>query len=199
MRVMGLRVDTRVFRLPATLLVAICIMWLLAGCGSAQSTGPSIEAEASPTTATEAKPAARPTAEVTSTPLPTVVGAVGECKLEPKAQCPGADLHGQDIGEVMYSYKSGIRHAAELEGANFKGANFEGTNLFGVDLTSSDLSGSNLRGANLEGAYLFQADLSGADLTNANLKYADTDETKFEGAIFCNTTMPDGAINNDNC
>ena len=87
MRVMGLRVDTRVFRLPATLLVALWSMWLLAGCGSAQSTGPSIEAEAGPTTATEAKPAAaRPTPQTTSTPLPTVVGEVGECTLEPKAQ-----------------------------------------------------------------------------------------------------------------
>lgn len=197
MRVMGLRVDIRVFQLSAIVFAALWSTWLMAGCGSAASTTPTEVGAAETPTASQA--AARPTVERTSTPLPTIVSSVGECVLEPNAQCPGLDLHGQDIGEVMYSYKTGIRHAADLEGANFKGANFEGTNLFGVDLTASNLSDANLKSANLEGAFLFQADLSGADLTNANLKYADTDETKFEGAIFCNTTMPDGGINNANC
>ena len=36
--------------------------------------------------------------------------------------------------------------------------------------------------------------LTGADLTGANLKGVNLD-----GVILCNTTMPDGAINNSSC
>ena len=74
----------------------------------------------------------------------------------------------------------------------------------GCDLSESDLAGANLfeadlewaflLGANLEGANLIGVDLSGADLTDANLKGA-----KMRGAIFCNTTMPDGTKNNSGC
>jgi uncharacterized protein YjbI with pentapeptide repeats len=49
--------------------------------------------------------------------------------------------------------------------------------------------GAMLNVANLRGADLHQADLSEADLTGAKLLYA----------VFCNTTMPDGSINNSNC
>jgi uncharacterized protein YjbI with pentapeptide repeats len=44
-------------------------------------------------------------------------------------------------------------------------------------------------GAMLNVANLHQADLNGADLMGAKLLYA----------VFCNTTMPDGSINNSNC
>ena len=37
-------------------------------------------------------------------------------------------------------------------------------------------------------------DLSGANLTGANLT-----EVRLDGVILCNTTMPDGEINNSGC
>ena len=48
----------------------------------------------------------------------------------------------------------------------------------------TDLSGANLTGANLTGA-----NLTGANLTEVNL----------DGVVLCNTTMPDGRVNNSGC
>jgi uncharacterized protein YjbI with pentapeptide repeats len=39
----------------------------------------------------------------------------------------------------------------------------------------------------------------GADLSNANLKGAHTLGTKFNGAILCNTTMPEGHVEYSGC
>ena len=39
----------------------------------------------------------------------------------------------------------------------------------------------------------------GADLSNANLKGAHILGTKFNGAILCNTTMPDGHVEYSGC
>jgi len=49
-----------------------------------------------------------------------------------------------------------------------------------------DLEEAYLRGAYLRGAYLEYVTLWKANLKGANLK----------GATFCNTTMPDGSVNN---
>ena len=57
-----------------------------------------------------------------------------------------------------------------------------------------DLWGANLEGANLKGADLRGADLSGAYLKDATLNYA-----KMNGAILCNTTMPDGSVIYSGC
>ena len=46
---------------------------------------------------------------------------------------------------------------------------------------------------------LVQADLSGANLSRANLFDANLREANVKGATFCNTTMPDGTINNSDC
>jgi uncharacterized protein YjbI with pentapeptide repeats len=40
---------------------------------------------------------------------------------------------------------------------------------------------------------------SGADLTGANLKGVNLTGVILDGVIFCNTTMPDGTINNSSC
>ena len=48
--------------------------------------------------------------------------------------------------------------------------------------------------ANLSGADLTEANLSRANLFDANLR-----EANVKGATFCNTTMPDGTINNSGC
>jgi len=65
-------------------------------------------------------------------------------------------------------------------------------------LTSSTLAGS-LINTNLKGANLANATLIDADLTDADLTGADTTDTTWINVKFCNTTMPDGTINNSGC
>lgn len=69
------------------------------------------------------------------------------------------------------------------------GANLSNANLMAADLTGADLTRANLTGADLTLANLTRANLTRANLTNANLT----------GARFCETTMPDGTVNNANC
>mgnify|MGYP000692773318 CR=1 FL=1 len=52
----------------------------------------------------------------------------------------------------------------------------------------------NLEAADLRGANLFGADLGGANLRDANLDFA-----YMNGAILCNTTMPDGSVIYSGC
>ena len=90
----------------------------------------------------------------------------------------GADLTGANLG------------GANLFDANLGDANLFYANLSGADLRRTNLSGANLSGTNLAGAYLFRANLSGATLEGAR---------NLSDAIFCNTTMPDGTINDSGC
>jgi hypothetical protein len=70
-----------------------------------------------------------------------------------------------------------------LYGVNLKYANLEGA--IGVPvMTEANLEGANLEGVNLAGANLTRAILYGDNLKGAN---------------FCDTTMPDGSKNNDDC
>mgnify|MGYP003121719385 FL=1 len=66
--------------------------------------------------------------------------------------------------------------------------------LSGADLSVAYLSRANLEGANLSGANLRGADLGGADLRSAVLASA-----YMNGAILCNTTMPDGSVIYSGC
>ena len=59
----------------------------------------------------------------------------------------------------------------------------------GVNATVGSETSANFLGADLTGA-----DLTGVNLTNVNLTGVILD-----GVIFCNTTMPDGTINNLGC
>ena len=81
-----------------------------------------------------------------------------------------------------------------LRGANLWGAYLTDAYLIGADLTGADLRGADLGGANLEGT-----DLRGADLGGANLRDAMLNFTYMNGAILCNTTMPDGSVIYSGC
>lgn len=89
-----------------------------------------------------------------------------------------------------------------------------GQNLSKCDFTNADLRGANLRGANLSGAHFGAADLCSADLRGANLHKTDFSQAvltrvdfraanlataTLEGAIFCQTRMPNGALDNRHC
>ena len=41
--------------------------------------------------------------------------------------------------------------------------------------------------------------LSGANLTDASLRDTNLETAKMKGAIFCNTTMPDGSVIYNDC
>ena len=87
-----------------------------------------------------------------------------------------------------------------------KGANVSRCDLAGyvpsstLDCTGCNLSRANLSGALLLGANFTKANLSGACLIHANFAGATfANNTNLANALFCNTTMPDGSVNNSGC
>ncbi|MEM8641088.1 MAG: pentapeptide repeat-containing protein [Cyanobacteria bacterium P01_G01_bin.54] len=116
----------------------------------------------------------------------------------------GANLSGADLRE------------AKLRNANLEGAKLSVSlsSLFSLDrgytdltradlveanLQKANLSSANLQWANLSGANLQEANLSKADLRGANLLGANLEGANLQGSIYCETTMPDGSINNQDC
>jgi hypothetical protein len=71
-----------------------------------------------------------------------------------------------------------------FQGADLRFANLAGANLSNINAMNADLRGANLRGACIVESVLFEAQLGTA---------------KLDGAIFCNTVMPDGTINTSGC
>lgn len=115
-------------------------------------------------------------------PLPDVIANNDERTEEGGFALAGAQLPGEDLRGIDFS------------GADLTNANLDGTNLFRVDMY-----GANCRGATFRDAYLQYTKLVGADLTDADLTGADMQGTRTREATFCNTTMSDGTINNDDC
>ena len=79
------------------------------------------------------------------------------------------------------------------------GCDLSQVDLSNIYLEESKLDGANFRGANLVGAWLTGASLRYADFSESNLDGAACDRVDLQGAKFCNTTMPDGSINNQDC
>ena len=104
-----------------------------------------------------------------------------------KALLLGCDLRRAYLNDADLSL-------AKLEFADLSSANLSGANLRGARLLSAVLISASLEGANLEGANLFGANLGGANLRGATLDY-----TYMNGAILCNTTMPDGSVIYSGC
>ena len=88
---------------------------------------------------------------------------------------------------------------ANLNGLTFRRTNFFAANLKGATLVNSTLTQSNLEDVNLVGADLTGANLAGSNMTDANLSKAILVDTNFEGAIFCQTIMPEGTEDNTGC
>ena len=110
----------------------------------------------------------------------------------------GVDLSRSDLSFIdapfaMNLESAKLSHAelvsADLDGADLSGANLTGARLWLVKLEKADLTGADLSDADLSNALLVDANLTDARLTGATL----TD------AIFCNTTMPDGSVNDSDC
>jgi hypothetical protein len=91
-------------------------------------------------------------------------------------------------------------------GHDFNGSIFRGIDGRGTDFTAADLHGSvfaesclqgaSFRSARLGGSTWGDACLFGSDFTGADL---GGDSATFGGALFCDTVMPNGAINNRDC
>jgi hypothetical protein len=108
---------------------------------------------------------------------------VGSCVIQAQTRCVGADL------------SEGYMARENLTGADLTRANLTRANLSGANLTLTRLNQAVLVEANLRGATL-----GGTDLRGANLRGADWDEARFTiETKFCNTTMPNGRINDSNC
>ncbi len=89
----------------------------------------------------------------------------------------------------------------DLNGSTFRGidgreADFDDTINHGSVFAGACLQGATFRGAALGGSTWGGACLLGADFTGADL---DGDATLFDGALFCNTVMPDGRVNDRDC
>lgn len=113
--------------------------------------------------------------------------AAGDCILTKGANVAGCDLSGNDYA------------GDDLTRANISGATLIGTTFSGAILTRANLSGSDATGADFSGATAPRStNMKNMDLTNANLSGLQGD-VSFAGSTFCNTTMPDGNVNNSGC
>lgn len=96
--------------------------------------------------------------------------------------------------------KNTYLNGATLRGANIKNATFSDVSLVEANLSNADLSNTSLHNSNLERANLRNANLRKVNLSGANLKNAKfLKRANLEGAIFCETTMPNGEVNNESC
>jgi len=112
-------------------------------------------------------------------------GETAKKRLLETKECVGCDLTG------AYLWK------AELQRRNLSKVNLSGAYLRNASLAGADLSNADLTGADLYGADLRMANLRRSDLTGANLSFAKG--ANLNEAQLCNTTMPDGVINNRDC
>ncbi len=119
-------------------------------------------------------------------------GKAARAKLLKKRRCEGCDLTKVYLQERLLQ-------GAWLNRANLTGANLSGTALYRADLRDTNLTGANLSGASLGDAKLDGANLSCANLSGADLWGTHLHKANYTGAKFCNTTMPDGSINNSDC
>ena len=141
---------------------------------------------------------------------PAVAAAPGDRIGTGKIACvPGP---GVDCRDVVHKWA--FTHHGDLSGAKFARAKLHGADLRGARLNKANFRGVVLRHAQLQDASLKGANFSptrprgrvmraedgcnpnrqNADLSGANLSFAD-----LTGAVFCNTTMPDGSTNNSGC
>jgi uncharacterized protein YjbI with pentapeptide repeats len=155
-------------------------------------------------------------------------GTVNGCVIQPYTRCAGFDLSHTDLRSSNLSHAD-LSYAnasyADLTNASLYYAELENADLSNATLEYVHLSHANLEFANLSHADLshgllqadfFSADLSYADLTNADLTdsnfnhadltganlrgaYDQSLNDPLNGAILCQTTMPNGSINNDDC
>ena len=111
----------------------------------------------------------------------------------------GFNLSGIDLSERPPEGISAV-NLTGCPSSLFEGYICTGGTILGpkVRMYDVNLSGIDLSGADLSGALLVGVDLSDANLTDANLEAAITLDANFEGAVWSDTTCPDGTNSDDN-
>ena len=104
---------------------------------------------------------------------------------------------------------SGVPCGMSCQGADLSGANLVAANLTGVNMMGANLTGANLTGANLADAVLTSANLTGATILSTQLSHANLSQTNFtgatglpapvSGAMWYETTCPNGTVTNTGC
>ncbi|MBM3945099.1 MAG: pentapeptide repeat-containing protein [SAR202 cluster bacterium] len=123
---------------------------------------------------------------------------IGDCKIERNTNCEGADMRNADLaGYRAQGFAPPVQ--ADLRGANLMNADLSGATLAKAKMDGANLRGAKLVGTNLTETTLYKADLRDADLTRANLTFSDMEDALLDGAIFCETIMPKGEVNNEGC
>jgi uncharacterized protein YjbI with pentapeptide repeats len=86
-----------------------------------------------------------------------------------------------------------------IETGNCAGCDFIRGNLSRANMKGADLSGASLKGANLRASDMTEVNLNDSDLSGADLTDADLTFSIMNGAILCNTTMPNGEVIYSGC
>ena len=97
------------------------------------------------------------------------------------------DLTGANMSDAVLVY------------ASLYSATLIDVNLTDASLNYATLNYANLTNANLTGAYAPFVTMNYANLTNANLTGVNLSGATLTGVVYCNTTMPDGSVNNSGC
>ena len=113
-------------------------------------------------------------------------------KLKDTGDCVGCDLRDAIL------WAAGLTDT-DLSGADLTGAYLGSANLRFANLEGANLSGANLGSASLMGADLFGGSLENANLGGANLEGADLKYANMNGAILCNTIMPNKLVIYSGC
>lgn len=113
----------------------------------------------------------------------------------------GADLHACDLREhpdlASANFTNAKLEDAVLSGADLSGVSFRGARLWRAKLDGATLQDADFDPENGKKTDIFETDFTDADLLDADL---DLDEVFYaDYAIFCHTTMPNGATNDNDC
>ena len=157
---------------------------------------------------------------ILASPPPAGADSINGCEIVAN---PRVDFHTECVQANLS--QEDLSSAVDLSYANFDHADLSrdhftpGTSLTDANLTQANLSYSLVRNARLPEVILTNAnlqnasfntddfshaDLYGANLTgvrfdDSNLSDANLADAVMDGTKFCNTTMPDGKVNNAGC
>jgi uncharacterized protein YjbI with pentapeptide repeats len=118
-----------------------------------------------------------------------------------KSQLSGTNLQGANLQQAIFDW-------SRLDGTNLQGANLSGSNFNHSSLSRANFQNANLSDIRFKRVFTQEVNFQNADLrrgrfdgslTSANLRNARIEEADLTEAQFCNVTMPDGSISNQNC
>ncbi len=147
-------------------------------------------------------PVAQPLAEPTRAPAQTTTEQSGKNYVQ--ANLEGASFTDALLTQANFS-EATIKKAdfknAKMQGATMQRVKANGAKFFKANLDGADMRGGDFTNAIFNNATLTNVDVEGADFTGANLIGATWTPrgNSADKAIFCNTRMPNGVVNNRDC